>query len=121
RVARARVRGGTRAVADVRGAVGRSAPRRERTRLPGRPPRRRLHHVRRGGKLMARHTTCTSVAGAWDGVGGVNIGLGVVGAILLIVAGVTAAVAAFVAAALTPATLAVASWGLVTAGLLGSN
>jgi hypothetical protein len=70
---------------------------------------------------MARNTTCTPLAGAWDGVGGVNIGLGVVGAVMAIAAGVTAALAAFGIASLTPASMAIAAWLLATACLFAIN
>jgi hypothetical protein len=70
---------------------------------------------------MARNTTCTSLTAAWDGIGGVNIALGVVGAIGIIVAGVMAAVAAFSAAALIPPTLAIAASILAASCLMAIN
>lgn len=58
---------------------------------------------------MATYTTCTTVDGVWDGVPGVDLAIGIIGAIGLVATAVWLALMAFGAASLTPASLAVAA------------
>ncbi|HWH07820.1 MAG TPA: hypothetical protein VNX21_01385 [Candidatus Thermoplasmatota archaeon] len=68
---------------------------------------------------MARNTTCTTIDDIWDGVPGLALGLGVIGAIGLLVAGVWTLVLALSAAAITPMSLAIAA-GVLMASCLAA-
>ncbi len=70
---------------------------------------------------MARHTTCTTVAGVWTGVPGVPLAMGILGVIGLIVAPVYLAIAALSAAGITPASMAIAASLLQFACLFAIN
>jgi hypothetical protein len=68
---------------------------------------------------MARHTTCTTVAGIWDGVPGFSFVAGAIGGISLIIAGVIITLGAFSAAGITPQSMIIASMLLMIACLFG--
>jgi hypothetical protein len=70
---------------------------------------------------MARHTTCTTVAGVWPWVPGVDFGLGIVGIVGLITAPVILAIAALSAAGITPASMIIAASILQFACLFAIN
>jgi hypothetical protein len=70
---------------------------------------------------MARQTKCTTVAGVWDGVPGVDLALGIIGAIGMIVAPVLLAIAALSAAGITPASMLIAASILEFACLFAIN
>ena len=70
---------------------------------------------------MARQTSCTTLAGVWDGVGGLNIGLGVIGLVGILTAGVWTALMALGGASLTPASMLIAASALMAACLLAIN
>lgn len=70
---------------------------------------------------MARHTNCTTVAGVWDGVPGVDMAIGIVGLVGLVVAPVLLAIGALSAAGITPATMIIAASILEFACLFAIN
>jgi hypothetical protein len=70
---------------------------------------------------MARQTKCTTVAGVWDGVPGVDMALGIIGVIGLIVAPVTLALIALFGAGITPASMIIAASALQFACLFAIN
>jgi hypothetical protein len=70
---------------------------------------------------MARATQCTTVAGAWDGIPGFSLVLGIIGIVALILDAVWLALAAFGVASLTPQSLAIAAWVLMAACLTAIN
>lgn len=66
---------------------------------------------------MARFTKCTTLADAWDGIGGLYVGLGIVAILGILTAGVAAALFIFSASFATPPSLIVAASALMAACL----
>lgn len=67
---------------------------------------------------MARTTTCTTITDAWDGVGAVFTGLGIVGVLAIISATIQAAIVTFSSAGWTPPSLIAAGIVLMAACVL---
>lgn len=66
-------------------------------------------------------TTCAPIDKVWEGVNGLDIGLGIVGAIGVLMAGIMGLVIALSAAAATPPTLAIAAVTLMMSCLMVIN